>query len=329
VNIIVSRTDKAGDLILTSPMFRELRRQFPDARIIAHVKHYTASLIRLCPEVNEVLVDDDYPSILALSKAFRDCAADMIIIVHPAARVILAAFLAGIVRRVGRASNVWQFFLSDRRVQKRSRNEKHEFQYNLQLLEGLVSNINLSGPSFVPGPADQSAAREIFSKLKVKKPVLIHPGHGGSAHNLSPESYAEIAQQLISAGFEILVSLGPGEEKMSGAFADCRKEQLDFLKNVPDFAVLAAVMQWCRAFIGGSTGPMHLAAAVGLPVLAFFPPVPAMTPKRWGPVAQKNLVLMPSVESCTTRCNQCKLMPCMGAIDLSRALAWLVEVLKE
>ncbi|MFZ5951222.1 MAG: glycosyltransferase family 9 protein, partial [Candidatus Rifleibacteriota bacterium] len=163
---------------------------------------------------------------------------------------------------------------------------------------------------------------------KVKKPILIHPGHGGSAYNITPERYAEIARRLICEGFEVLISLGPGEEKLSGAFACCPEEKLDFLKNVPDFAILAAVMQLCRAFVGGSTGPMHLAAAVGLPVVAFFPPVPAMTPKRWGPVAQKNLVLMPSVDSCIGRCNQCKLMPCMSTIDLTQAHAWLVEVLK-
>ena len=132
MKIIVSRTDRAGDLILTTPVFRELRAHFPKAQLIAHVRQYTAPVLRSCPEINHILIDDEYPDFLKLAKAFKNEKADIIIIVHPAAKVINAAFFAGIPVRIGRASNLWQFMLNDRKHQKRS------LSINCQRLEALA-----------------------------------------------------------------------------------------------------------------------------------------------------------------------------------------------
>ena len=75
MNILVSRTDRAGDLILTLPVFRELRKVFPDAHIVAHVRKYTASIAKLCKEIDEILLDDDYDQGLisnSLCNCFKD-----------------------------------------------------------------------------------------------------------------------------------------------------------------------------------------------------------------------------------------------------------------
>lgn len=321
MKIIVSRTDRAGDVILTTPVFRELRTNLPQARIIAHVSRYTAPLLRLCPWVDEIIVDDDFPTLPALAKKFISCGAQQLIAVHPSARVMQAAFLARIPRRTGRASNIWQFLLNDRRVQKRSRNEMHEYRYNLNLLEGIVENIDSAPPKLVVSAADLQAGKSILEKSGLTRPVLLHPGHGGSAYNLSPQQYAQLADAVIEAGYAVAVSIGPGEEQLARHFK--AQAKLAFIENVPDLAVLAAILSECRGFVGGSTGPMHLAAALGLPVVAFFPPVRAMTPIRWGPVCEKNLVLMPETSACQGKCENCAIKPCMSRIDLNLATAWL------
>ena len=323
---MVSRTDRAGDLILTLPIFRELRKAFNKAHIVAHVRAYTAPLLRLCPEVDEVIIDDDYPAGLfspALAKKFKALAIDHCFMVHPAGRAILAAWRAGIKARTGRASNAWQLLLNDRRVQKRSSNEKHEFCYNLDLLHGIVPEINYS-PYLFELKADQlsrGAAR--IAELGLHRPVIIHPGHGGSAHNITTERYAELARMLNEQNLPVLVSLGPGEEKLKSFFEPARSGQLNFLCNVPDLAELADVFSACSAFIGGSTGPLHLAASLQLPAIAFFPPVAAMTPKRWGPVGSKNLVLRPDLGYCKGKCDGCANSGCMASIELEPALDWL------
>ena len=327
---MVSRTDRAGDLILTLPVFRELRKAFKNAHIIAHVRAYTAPLLKLCPEVDEIVIDDDYPAGLfssPLTTAFKRLKIIHCFMVHPAGRAIVAAWRAGIKTRTGRASNIWQMLLNDRRVQKRSSNEKHEFCYNLDLLQSIVPKIDYSPYIFRLTEEQKSRGAAKIAELGLQRPIIIHPGHGGSAHNISTERYAELAQMLIKHNLPVLVSLGPGEEKLKSRFEPAQNGRLNFLCNVPDLAELGAVFSACSAFVGGSTGPLHLAASLQLPAVAFFPPVAAMTPKRWGPVGGKSLVLKPDLGYCKGKCDKCANSGCMTQIRLEPALDWLLEEL--
>jgi ADP-heptose:LPS heptosyltransferase len=331
MKIIVSRTDRAGDLILTTPVLRELKKNFPDARIHVHVRSYTAPLLRLCKDwFDEVIIDEDYSSVLLLGKKFSQIKADQIVIVHPSARVITAAFLARIPVRTGRASNIWQFMLNVRKVQKRSKNETHESIYNLRLIDDLVNSPDQSPPVFTVPEEEKISGQAYLKKsgMQDEKPILLHPGHGGSAFNLTPDQYAQLAESLLERNFAVLISLGPGEESLKSKFSHISKGKLSFLTDVPDLGILGGVMLGCSAFISGSTGPMHLAAALQLPIVAFFPPVPAMTPTRWGPLSKKQLVLMPKVEKCDKNCPKCTDKGCMLRIDTDQAVQWLERTLR-
>ena len=327
MKILVSRTDKAGDLILTTPIFRELRKAFPKANIVAHIRSYTAPILEFCHEIDEVIIDDPcgqpMPT-LQLAQLLKSKAFTHAVIVHPKSRVIIASWLAKIPYRVGRASNIWQFFLSERKVQKRSRNLQHEFKYNLDLIDNICANICYDGPHFKVQTELQTECKKYLENAGMANstPVIIHPGHGGSAHNLSPEQYVELYQSL-SKEYPVLISLGPGEEAIRKFFPEPIENKLGFLTNVPDLHQLASVFSLCQGFIGGSTGPMHLAAAVGLPVAAFFPPQPSMTPVRWGPVGENAKVFIPKVDKCISKCHNCSLSPCMKDIKLSEAINWL------
>ena len=217
--------------------------------------------------------------------------------------------------------------LNDRKHQKRSRNQQHEYRYNLDLIKDLVKNVDYAKPVLKPSLQDIKLGKSYLKDTgqKNKKPVIIHPGHGGSAHNLPTSAYIRLSELVAEAGFLVIVSLGPQEENLKKLFTDSCKQPLAFLTGIPDLGVLTGAYYGCRAFIGGSTGPMHLAAALGLPVVAFFPPVAAMTPTRWGPVCEKKLVLMPDVKKCNGNCNNCNYKNCMGSIDINKAANWLKE----
>ncbi len=326
--IIVSRTDRAGDFILTLPVFRELKKAFPQSCLCAHVRSYTAPMARLAGEIDEIILDDSYPAGLwcsPLAEDFRKKRFDLAVIVHPAGRSVLATWRAGIRRRVGRASNVFQLFLNDRRVQKRSRNEKHEFAYNLDLLNGIVPAIDFSPWSFKL-PEQMIADGTAFlarAGMAGCKPVIVHPGHGGSAHNISTAMYAQLVAGLLQNDVPVLVSLGPNEESLRLQFPAPVHGRLAFASDLPDLAALAGVFAGCSAFCGGSTGPLHLAAALQLPCAAFFPPVAAMTPKRWGPVGCASLIIKPEIADCDGRCTSCGSNGCMSRLQVQPAVAWL------
>lgn len=328
MKILVSRTDRAGDFLLTLPIFRELRRMFPQAHLCARVKPYTASIARLCPEIDEILLTEDkahITSLLAEAKVLKQAGFDRAIIVHPSAATIISARLAGITTRTGRASNLWQFLLNDGRVQKRSRNEKHEFCYNLDLICDLVKDTDYRPYRFKLQKNQLDTGRELLARTGFtnERPVIVHPGHGGSAHNLAPEAYATMASTLNQMNIPVLISLGPGEEHLATHFGEPLRGLKSFLTDIPDFEQLALAFANCSAFIGGSTGPLHLAAALNLPCAAFFPPVKAMTPVRWGPTCDLKLVITPDLPACNGRCDECKHRPCMHQLDIHRAIAWV------
>lgn len=327
---LVSRTDRAGDLILTLPIFRELRKNYPECLIIAHVRKYTSPLLQLCPEVNKVINDDDFaPGTFCaeLVKELKSCTPDQAIIVHPSARAIVSAWRAGIKKRTGRASNIWQILLNDRRVQKRSRNEKHEFCYNLDLLAGICGQIDYSPYFFSIPESIRTAARNFLASAGMQdtRPVVIHPGHGGSAFNQPAEKYAEMARELINHKIPVLVSFGPGEEKLKELFPAPAPEIFGFISDIPDLAILAGIFSECRAFVGGSTGPLHLAASLKIPCVAFFPPVRAMTPERWGPAGCQSLIIKPDLPVCDGQCKQCIHEGCMHDLSIEKAIAWLAQ----
>jgi ADP-heptose:LPS heptosyltransferase len=351
-SILVCRTDRAGDLVLTLPVFTALRRHFPQARLTALVRSYTAPLLRHHPDVDAVILEDTPPrTLLQRARHLRHHSFDAAILVHPSASSILSCALAGIPVRVGRASNLWQFFLTHRQIQNRSRNEQHESRYNLELLSGLgidlsqafdqsLQRIRLSPgwprsgaslftvlpqPSLHPGDREIRWARNFITELGLDSPRLlfIHPGHGGSSFNLSPELYSRLACTLRGNGFTPCITLGPGEEQVRPLFAG-----FPICATAPDLLHLAALYSLGKAFIGGSTGPMHIAGAMGLPVAAIFPPVFAMTPRRWGPLSPHPLLLQPDLPPCRGRCSACSHRPinaphCLHTLNITPMVGWL------
>ncbi len=324
---LIARTDRLGDALLTLPVARELKRAFPESSVTALFRRYTQPLAQLCECIDEVLCDDVFkPGFFSkkLTDELRRGSYDCAFIAHPAPRVLLSSYFAGIPKRVGRASNVFQFLLSDKRHQKRSQNKQHEYMYNLDLLEGTVEQIDRTPMRLKLTPSLEEYALKMRKSLGFNpaNTVIIHPGHGGSALNLSPRAYAEIASAL-NPDMTVLVSVGPGETSVKSSFEP--NKNLIFAENIPDAAHLAAVFSDCLAFVGGSTGPMHLAAALGIPCHVFFPPVKAMTPVRWGPQSEKSRVYMPELEACDGLCDKCPDNGCMDTIDLNK----IIPIIKE
>ncbi len=323
MKILVSRTDRAGDFILTLPVFRELKRQYPEAKIYAHLRRYTAPLAKFCPEIDSLIIDDEYPSgalSLPLVKKLKRENFTHIVVVHPSPRAILSAYLAKIPQRIGRASNIYMGFLNKRHIQKRSKNVKHEYQYNLELIEGLVDNI-------LDEPYSAKKHFKVEGVSKISRAVVIHPGSGGSAYNISIEKYVQLAKNLTDHGIRVVVSLGPAEESIRGAFEEEVKTNLEFLVNVPDLYELGREFSKYKVFIGGSTGPLHLAALLGLYTVAFFPPVKAMVPERWGPRGNESFVVQPDLLLCVGKCDSCEFYPCMEKLELEKVVDKIIEKL--
>jgi len=290
--LLVIRNDRLGDFMLAWPAFALLKASLPATEVHALVPAYTRPLAERCPWIDAVVEDEgDWR---ALAERLRAGRFDAAVAFFSTARVARALRAAAIPYRLAPATK-WFALLYNRRLrQRRSRSLKPEWAYNLDLARCLLADVGAEPeaavlePPYLRLPTDEVAAtRAALAARHALDPdrpwVLIHPGHGGSARNLSPQAYARLGAALEPRA-QLLIGAGPGEgetaEAVRAALAGLGRTaavQADHAGLV-DYARIIAAMD---LFVGGSTGPLHLAGALDVPTAGFYPRGRVTSALRW------------------------------------------------
>jgi len=295
--ILVIRNDKIGDFMLAWPSFALLKAQYPQAEITTLVPHYTAPLAEQCEWIDKILIDEKKSGFLSdvinLSKNIRQKNYDLSISLFSESRTSLSLWLAGVKLRIGPATKIAQIFLNRRLRQKRSRSAKPEYEYNLDLIKYYI-RLNNDTPIETPPPPylkfkniEITSLRDELEKShhisNARKIVIIHPGTGGSAINLSIEQYAELIKQLSALSkLFFIITAGPGElaraSELSGKIPAISHAIYESKEGIINFSKL---INTADLYISGSTGPLHIAGALDVPTVAFYPSKKSASPVRW------------------------------------------------
>ena len=189
---------------------------------------------------------------------------------------------------------------------------QHIVEQNLSLAEAVAGRPLKVVPLQLP--CDHAAEQECDQRLKakgVRELVLLNPGAGWGAKQWPAERYGQVAKQLSQDGLNLLINVGPGEEDLADAVKAASGGTAETFSG--SLTQLIALARRARLFIGGDTGPMHLAAALGVPVVAIFGPT---DPLRNGPFGTRAIVLR-SPSSNTTY--QHVFRPDTGLLEISSA----------
>jgi ADP-heptose:LPS heptosyltransferase len=331
------RTDRIGDLVLSLPVAEAIKEAVTGAHVSFVVSPYNAPIARACPFVDDVIEyserTDRLGGLLRLVRELRSRKFDVALFLRPTLRAAAAAAVAGVSVRVGTAFRFYSLLFTRRVPEHRRHAERHECEFNMALLESVVDlkrtdyrpRITIDGAA--AGFADRAVAR---LGLEGKDFVIVHPGSGGSARNFTPGSYAWLADRIEGdLGTDVVFTFGPGEESLIDEIDSMRKDRSTRLEGSPDLIELAAFIYRAALFVSGSTGPMHIAAAVGTPTLSFFSPVRSTSPRRWGPLSEKRSVIIPPVPECPTCINEkCEYYDCMERIDRSAVVEAASDLLR-
>jgi ADP-heptose:LPS heptosyltransferase len=291
--IIVSRTDRIGDVVLSLPVFASLKECFPDCELIALVQGYTVEVVNSSADVSRAVVYDPAESLLSTIRKLRRLEADGILFLFPRFRLALAAFLAGIPIRVGTAYR-WYSFLHNEKVREHRKDSvKSEAEYNLSLAAALGCSAKKFAARLSIDGEGLNAAKSFLKNNRVEKFIVVHPGSGGSAADWSGDNFRKLCDSLIrETDMEVVVTGSTAEEVLCASISrgnpGCINAAGAFsLREFIAFLSLATV------FVSNSTGPIHLAASVGTPVVGIYPNNKPMTPARWAPITDKKVILTP------------------------------------
>ena len=333
-SILVIRNDKLGDFMLAWPALAYLRHNLPKASISVLVPSYTAPLAEACSYIDEIILDPklkgEWRNGLALGRLLKPKRFDAVITLFSRFDTGLGAWRAGIPRRYAPATKLAQVFYNRRLPQRRSRSEKPEYVYNLDLVDaflveqGVHKPKPVSGPYLAFRPADIKRQKQAFLKqhkiAATKKLVFVHAGHGGSANNLSLGQYGHLARALSGAKRHLVLTAGPSEEAQARRLSSLLDKPHTVFVSKDGLVDFARHLAFADVFVSGSTGPLHVAAALDRPTAAFYPRRRSSTALRWQTVngEDKRLAFMPPETAGESD---------MGSIDADAAAARIVKEL--
>jgi ADP-heptose:LPS heptosyltransferase len=295
--ILVSRTDGIGDLLLTTPLFYELRKKYPTAYISALVSPYSADLLLNNPAVSDVILYNKDMKKQTFEKIMSG-KYDVVISVYPRPELAWTFFRIGIPLRYGTNAR-WYSFMYNRRIKiSRKKSEKHEAEYNLMIAGDLIDKAAAEREYYYITQEEKQAGEEYLkSKGITGNFIVLHPFSNGSAWNLSWKKYAELAAKIVEAGFCVLLTGGHSEKeglKRIKNFSG-KTDGLFIMDKNLELRIFAAVISHADVVVSCSTGPMHIAAALKVRTLSFFPPdsITAMKPSRWKPLGNVHEIIQP------------------------------------
>ena len=330
-SILVVRTDRLGDVILTLPVVSLLRAHLPHAQLTMLLRRYTGDIVQGNTDLDEILWYDDGQrpvGFFTMLGRLRRKHFDAAIVARPRLRLALLLACAGIPVRVGTGFRYYSVLFTHRVMEHRRFAAKHEAEYNLGLLKPLGIPLDTAGLRFPirVAPAERAAMEARLEALGAdssRQRVVLHPGSGGSARDWPAAHFAELARRLQQRGeLQVFVTGTLGERGLAADIVRKAGPPAVDLAGQCTVRELAAVLAGAVLFISNSTGPLHLAAALGIPVLGFYPSIPAMSARRWGPYTPRAVVLeapvLPHCPVCSgAGTGQCL---CMESISVDRAL---------
>lgn len=288
--IIVSRTDKIGDLILSIPSFFMIKKMYPQAELVVLVRKYNYEIVKNLPYVDRILKIDDYTQNELLEK-ISYFNADIFIALYNDKFVSQLAKASKAPIKIGPLSKLYSFFTFNRGVwQKRSKSIKNEAEYNLDLIKKVdnkkydeVFEINTK---IYIGNENRKAAETFFSTYDIKKKTLVvNPFIGGSAKNIKDEEYISLLQRFKEDNSDkdvIIICHISEEERGNKLLEGIGREGVYLYANGGDLLNIAAIIEKGTVYLGASTGPTHIAGALQKRVVGIYPAKATQSTTRWG-----------------------------------------------
>jgi ADP-heptose:LPS heptosyltransferase len=330
--IILSRTDSIGDVILTLPMAGILKKIYPSCQIYFLGRSYTKDIAETSDNIDLFIDWNDFENIDTASKikTFKELNADAIVHVFPQRTIALLARQAKIPLRIGTTGRFYHYRNCNKLVPlSRRYSVLHETQLNLGLIKPLggkgiytLDEIKNNYGFAKITPLNTELKRQI---VKDKFNLVMHPKSKGSAREWGIGNFSKLIEILPEDKFRIFIT-GTRDDGVI-----IKNELINHHSNLIDLTgklslkELISFINETDGLVAASTGPLHIAAALGKFTLGLYPPIKPMHPGRWAPIGIKADYLV--IEKKCSKCRKSNYCECLESISPetvnNKLLSWI------
>lgn len=305
MRILVSRIDRIGDVVLSTPIPREIKKAYPDSFVSVLVKKYTRDIYLNNPFIDEIILYDgendsnpkSFWQLITEIKKYKFTHAFMLL---PNERLNWILFFSGIPTRIGVGHKFYMFLSFSKYVDRKKYIPlRHEADYCLDMVRKIgIEPMSLEPEIFLSN--EEIIERDLIKrKLAPNGELLIgiNTTSGKSSPNLTIEEYTKLIFRLSEeSNIRVIVTdNNPPDEIKNIKGVAYPNIDLSLRESIINFSALDLL-------ISSSTGPMHICAALKVPTISMFCPLPACSPKLWGPLGNKSEIILPEENYCQTVC---------------------------
>ncbi len=303
IRLLISRIDRIGDVVLSTPIPREVKRKYPNSFVAVLVRDYTKAIYKNNPYVDEIIVydkDENDFNFRQMMKRLRKYKFNYAFMLLPDERLNWLLFFSSIKNRIGVGHKLYQFLSFTKYINRRKYIPlRHEVDYCLDMIRKIgIEPISIN-PQIYLSNDEKQIVSEIKKSLNSNKKTIIgiNSTSGNSAPNLQPEEYKKIINKLLEFdNIKVVVTdYNPPVELMSINGVDYINNGKPLRESILNFAAIDIL-------ISSSTGPMHIAAALNIKTISLFCPLTACSPKLWGPLGNISEIILPQESYCSTDC---------------------------
>lgn len=326
-HIIINRTDSIGDVILTMPIAGYLKDKFPGVKISFLGKAYTQAVIELSCNVDQFLNWNEIQEMKEDEQInlFKSLEADWIIHVFPNRAIADLANKAGVPNRVGTSHRLYLWKSCNHKVNfTRKRSNLHEAQLNFKLLKPLVGN-------YIPNKEDIAQWYGFTNPLKRnwikhlmddhRYNLILHPKSQGSAREWGLDNFSRLIEILPQDRYKIFVTATKSEAAEMKEFLAKHKGRIEDVTAQFTLEEFISLISYSDGLVAASTGPLHIAAALGKKAVGLYAPMRPIHPGRWEPLGKNARALV--LEKKCSKCRKTGDCQCIRDIKPGQVVAAL------
>jgi len=332
--ILIVRTDRVGDVIMITPMIRELRFKFPDAFIATLTQPYTAEILANNPYLDKIITDDlKKENFWAVVKELRKFKFTDALLVLPTERAAHQLFFTGIKNRIGVGRKLYEVITLMKSVSRNNYvNLRHEADYCMDLARkiGVVTN-NIHPEIYLSDQEKEEAEKFLVERniLPDNFKLVIHTGSRGSAPNWSEGKYLKLIEKIFETfntnRIKLLLTAVEMSEDFIKKVKDIGGEKIiDVSKELTNLRELIRFISKADLLICSSTGPIHIADALEIRCIGIHCHRPMSSATIWGVINKKSVNLEVSEENCKKYCsadqNTCGIEHGLGTEEVINAM---------